>query len=215
MREERREPRAADGSRKPDGGSAAKVAPGAERSVEPQHRSNGTARHLSLVRRVTCVMSGDLRTGRKAGRLQRILGMRLLRVAAVSVLSLAAMILWRGVEPSAPLVDVVSGSAAVASALTHDTGSGVAVEQRLASRQPAQPVGLDGRPQLLARTRATDADGGAPSTSALASPAAEPFADIGEAAQACLRRLAIGHAPHGEPSPFDATAPPASSPRNG
>jgi hypothetical protein len=139
--------------------------------------------------------------------------MRLLRVATASVLSLAVMLLWRGVEPSAPRNDVVTGSAAVASALTH--GSDVAVGQRLASRQAAQPAGVGGRPQLLARTRATDADGDTPATSALVSPSAELFADIGESARACLRRLAIGHAPHGDPSPFDATAPPASRPRNG
>jgi hypothetical protein len=160
-------------------------------------------------------MSGNLRTERKAGRLQRILGMRLLRVAAASVLSVAAMLLWRGVERSAPLEDVVSGSAAVASAMTHDAGSGVAIEQRLASRQPAQPVGVDARPQLLARTRATDAEGDTPSTSAILSPSAEQFAESGESARVRLRRLAFRHAPYGEPSPFDATAPPAPSPRNG
>ena len=216
MREERREPRAADESRKPDGGSAAKVAPGAQRSVEPRaYRWNGTVGHLSVVRRVTCVMSGDLRTGRVAGRLLRILGMRVARVATVGVLSLAALLLWRGVEPSAPLKDVVTRSAAVASALWHDARSVVAVEQRLPTREAAQPARVGGHPQLLARTRATDSEGDTPSTSALASPLAAPFADIEDSARACLRRLAIGHAPHGEPSPFDATAPPASSPRNG
>jgi hypothetical protein len=168
-----------------------------------------------VVRRVTCVMSGDLRTGRVAGRLRRILGMRLLRVAAAGVLSLAAVFLWRGAEPSAPLADVVTGSATVASVMTRDVDSGVAVEQRLASRRPAQAVGVDGQAQLLARTRATDAGGDTPSTSALASPSAELFADMGESARACLRRLAIDHAPAGERAPFDATAPPVSSPRNG
>ena len=101
-------------------------------------------------------MSGDLRTGRGAGRLRRILGMRLLRVASAGVLSLAAMLLWRGLEPSAPLTNVVTASAAVASALSHDAGADVAVEQRLPSRQAAQPARVGGRPQLLARTRATD-----------------------------------------------------------
>jgi len=160
-------------------------------------------------------MSGDLRTGRGAGRLRRILGMRLLRVASAGVLSLAAMLLWRGLEPSAPLTNVVTASAAVASALSHDAGADVAVEQRLPSRQAAQPARVGGRPQLLARTRATDADGDTPFASVLASPSAELFADLAESARACLRRLAIGHAPYGEPSPFDATAPPTSSPRNG
>ena len=160
-------------------------------------------------------MSGDLRTGRGAGRLRRILGMRLLRVASAGVLSLAAMLLWRGIEPSAPLTSVVTGSAAVASALSHDAGSDVAVEQRLPSRQAAQPARVGGHPQLLARTRASDAGGDVPSTSALASPSAALFTDVAESARTRLRRLAIGHAPYGEPSPFDATAPPAPSPRNG
>jgi len=141
--------------------------------------------------------------------------MRVLRLATAGVLSLAALLLWRGVTLSTPLADVVTRSAAVASALAHDAASDVAVEQQLPSREAAQPDRVTGRPQLQARTRATDADGDTPSASALASPSADLFADVGESARACLRRLAIGHAPYGEPSPFDATAPPASTPRNG
>jgi len=65
------------------------------------------------------------------------------------------------------------------------------------------------------RSRATDGDGDPTPTSALASTTTTPLGNVAHSTRARLRRLALGHAPYGEPSPFDATAPPAMRPRNG
>lgn len=146
-------------------------------------------------------MSGDLRAGPVAGRLQRTLAMRMLRVASASVLALIAMLLWGGTELSLPRA--------------YQDGPAVAAAQRLTSRKAAQSALVGGRHQLFVRSRAGEGDGDSASFIALASSRADLFSDVAQSSRTRLRRFALGHAPSGEPSPFDATAPPASSPRNG
>jgi hypothetical protein len=160
-------------------------------------------------------MGGDLRALLGAGRLQRTLAMRMLRVASASVLSLVALLVWRAAEPSAARAYDVAEASAVPSAVSPGAGSTVAAALPPANRKSAQSARVAVRPQLLARSRATEGDGEATPTCALASSPAGILGDVGASARACLRRLALGHAPYGEPSPFDATAPPTSGPRNG
>jgi hypothetical protein len=161
-------------------------------------------------------MGGNLRAGPKAGRLQRTLAMRAFRAASASVLALFALLVWRAVEPSALRADRVDPSTAVANALaTHVGAVAAAAEQRLSSHETAQFTRGGSRLQPLARSRATDGDGALPHAVPLASASVQSFADATAATRARLRRHALGHAPYGETSPFDATAPPASSPRNG
>jgi len=158
-------------------------------------------------------MGGDLRAVPGAER-QRTLAMRFLRVASAGVLSLVALLLWLAAEPSAPRAHD-GGSSAVSSVVTQHGGSTVAAARTHTSRQAAQSARVAGRRQFLARARATEGDGDATPASALPSSPATPFGDVAQSARARLRWLALGHAPYGEPSPFDATAPPASSLRNG
>jgi hypothetical protein len=139
--------------------------------------------------------------------------MRALRVACASVLACLALLVWRAAEPSAARAFDAGISSALSSVLPHDAGSSVAPARPLTSPKAAKSAHVGGRHQLLARSRATDGDGDPP-TSVLAATSAESY-DVADSARACLRRLALGHAPYGEPSPFDATAPPASSLRNG
>lgn len=156
-------------------------------------------------------MGGDFRALLGAERTQRTFAVRLLRVASASVLAVIALLLWRAAEPSAPGAHDV----AVSSAVTHDVGVTVAPARPLPSPKAAQSARVGGRHQFIGRSRATDADGDPTPTSALASSPVALFGDVEDSARACLRRLALGHAPYGEPSPFDATAPPTSRPRNG
>jgi hypothetical protein len=160
-------------------------------------------------------MDGDFRTVAGAGRLQRTFAMRLLRVASAGVLSLAAMLLWKGLEPSAPRASLAAGARAIATLVTHDAGATAALERRTPDHKEAQPAHVGGLQPLLVRSRATDGDGDPAPLSALASSTTAPLGSVVQSTRAHLRRLALGHAPSGEPSPFDATAPPASRPRNG
>jgi hypothetical protein len=141
--------------------------------------------------------------------------MRLLRVASAGVLSLVALLLWLAAEPTAPRAHDLGGSSAVSSVVTQHGGRTVAAARPIVKHEAARSARLAGHQQLLVRARATDGDGDATLTSALASSPAQLLGDIAESARARLRRLALGHAPYGAPSPFDATAPPASSLRNG
>ena len=141
--------------------------------------------------------------------------MRAFRAASASVLALFAMLVWRVAEPSAPRADHIDLSTAVSNALATHVGVVAAVKQGLSSHETAQFTRGGGRLQPLARSRATEGDGALPHSVALVSASAEPFGDATQATRARLRRHALGHAPYGETSPFDATAPPASSPRNG
>jgi hypothetical protein len=140
--------------------------------------------------------------------------MRKLRVASASVLALAAMLIWWAAEPSASRQHDLAGSAAVSSAVTQDLGATVAARP-VTNRKAAHAARVAGRHQPLVRARATEGDGDSTPTSALAPSPVALFGDVAESVRARLRRLALSHAPYGEPSPFDATAPPASSPRNG
>jgi hypothetical protein len=65
------------------------------------------------------------------------------------------------------------------------------------------------------RSRAGEGDGDPAPASLLAPTRAQLFVDVSDLTRAHLRWFALGHAPYGEPSPFDATAPPAPGPRNG
>jgi hypothetical protein len=160
-------------------------------------------------------MGGNLQVLLGAERLQRTLAMRMLRVASASVLAIATLLLWLAAEPTAPRAHDIGASSAVTSAATHDVGSSVASARPITSPKAARSARVHGRHQFVARSRATDGDGDPTPTSALTFSPAALFGDIENSARACLRRLALGHAPYGEPSPFDATAPPTSSPRNG
>jgi len=158
-------------------------------------------------------MGGNLRAGPKAGR-QRTLVMRAVRVASATVLSLVALLMWRATEPSVPHARHVDLSTALSNAVATRVGVVALAEQRLSNDAAAQSSRVDGRHQLLARSRATG-DGDAPQTAALVAWPTAPFGDVAGSARARIRRLALGHAPYDETSPFDATAPPASSLRNG
>jgi hypothetical protein len=158
-------------------------------------------------------MSGDLRAGPGAGRLQHTLAMRMLRVVSASLLSLVALLLWRAVEPL-PRAHDPGESTTVSSAFSLHPRPVVA-EPGLTNRKSAQSGRAAGRNQAFVRSRATDGDGDSTPSSALALSPATLFGDVAQSARVHLRRFALGHAPYGAPSPFDATAPPASSPRNG
>jgi len=161
-------------------------------------------------------MSGDLRAISGAGWLQRTLAMRTLRLASASLLALVAMLLWGGAELSAPRTHTAAAeSLAVSGAQTHESGAAVVAARRLADTRAAKAIRADGRHQPLVRSRAGEGDGDPAPTSALATARVALFADLAESARSHLRWLALGHAPYGEPSPFDATAPPAPGPRNG
>ena len=160
-------------------------------------------------------MGGDLWAPLGAERPKRTLARRALRVASASVLACLALLLWRAAEPSAASAYAAGVSSALSSVLSHDVGASVAPARPLTTPKSAKSAHAGGRHQLLARSRATDGDGDPTPTSVLAATSAKLFGDVADSARACLRRLALGHAPYGEPSPFDATAPPASSPRNG
>ena len=160
-------------------------------------------------------MGGDLRAPLGAERPKRTFAMRALRVASASVLACLALLLWRAAEPFAASAYDAGVSSALSSVLPHDVGSRVTTARPHPSPKAAKSARAGGRHQLLARSRATEGDGDPTPTSVLAASPAELFGDVADSARACLRRLALGHAPYGEPSPFDATAPPASSSRNG
>lgn len=160
-------------------------------------------------------MGGDLRAGLGAGWLRRTLAMRVIRVASATVLSLVTLLLCGAAEQAAARAFHVDESTAVSNAIAQHVGAVVAAEQRLANRKAAQSARASGPHPLLARSRATDGDGDAAPVSALLSPTAQLFGDVAESTRARLRLLALGHAPYGEPSPFDATAPPAPKTRNG
>lgn len=160
-------------------------------------------------------MGGHLWAPLGAERPKRTFAMRALRVASASVLACLALLVWRVAEPSAAGTFDAGISSTLTSVLSHGAGSSVAPARPLTSPRAAKSAHVGGRHQLLARSRATDGDGDPTPTSVLAVTRTELFGDVADSARACLRRLALGHAPYGEPSPFDATAPPASSPRNG
>ena len=160
-------------------------------------------------------MGSDRRTGLGAPRLQRILMMRLLRVASAGGLALFALLAWMAVEPSAQRGPGPGESIAVARDGSPQLGSVGADDQLLTSRTARQSARVAVRHQLLARVRASEGGGETTLTSALAASLAPLFGDVSASARAELRRLAQRHAPYGEASPFDATAPPTSSRRNG
>jgi len=139
----------------------------------------------------------------------------MLRVASAGMLTLVALLLCAGAELSPPRAHDVTDALAIASVLTHDGGPAVAAGHRLTSTKAAQSAHVGGRHQPLVRSRAGEGDGDPAPTVALAAVRAEPFGNLAKLARSHLRWLALGHAPYGEPSPFDATAPPVSSPRNG
>ena len=160
-------------------------------------------------------MGSDLRTGLGAPRLQRILMMRLLRVASAAGLALLALLAWMAVEPSAQRGHDAGESIAVMRGGSPELGSVGADDQLPTSPTARQSGRVAVRHQLLARVRAGEGGGETTLTSALAASLAPLFGDVSASARAELRRLAQRHAPYGEASPFDATAPPTSSRRNG
>lgn len=159
-------------------------------------------------------MDGNLRAGLGAGRLQRTLVMRLLYVASAGALTLVALLLWNAAEPSAQHAPSGGESATVWSGLSQDVGPAVTAARPQANRS-AKQAGVRVRHLLLSRARLSDGEGDATPTSALVSSPVQLVGNVADSARARLRRLALGHAPYGEPSPFDATAPPLSTPRNG
>jgi hypothetical protein len=160
-------------------------------------------------------MGSDLRTGVGATRLQRILMMRLLRVVSAGGLALFALLAWMAVGPSAQRGHDADEAIAVVRDGSPELGS-VGADDRLPTSPTArQSARVAVRHQLLARVRAGEGGGETTLTSALAASLAPLFGDVSASARAELRRLAQRHATSGETSPFDATAPPTSSQRNG
>jgi len=160
-------------------------------------------------------MGSDLRTGLGAPRLQRILMMRLLRAATAGGLALFALLACVGVGPSAQRGHDAGESIAVMRDGSPQLGSVGADDQLPTSPTARQSARVAVRPQLLARVRAGEGGSETTLTSALAASLAPLFGDVSASARAELRRLAQRHAPYGDVSPFDATAPPTSGRRNG
>jgi hypothetical protein len=159
-------------------------------------------------------MSGDLRAGSGAGRRQRILVTPQLRATCASVLSLVALLAWMAVSPSVRSGHDAGEPTAVASAVSSPFGAAFTAVRPL-TKQAAQSAHAGVRHQLLVRARATEGDGETTSTSLLASSLRALAGDVAEPARVRLRLLARSHSPYDELSPFDATAPPSSSRRNG
>jgi hypothetical protein len=147
--------------------------------------------------------------------MQRILMTRLLRVTSVGVLSFIALLTWMAASPSAQRGHAVGESTAVASGVSTGLTPVVTADRNLTNRTAAQSARVVVRRLLVGRARASDGDGETTLTFPFLSSPAPSFGDVAESARACLRRLAQSHPPYGEPSPFDATAPPAANRRNG
>jgi hypothetical protein len=167
-----------------------------------------------MVRRVSSVMSSNLRADLGAGRLQRIVTMRLLRVASAGALALVALLMCVAAPPSARRMHDVGGSSAVTRGIAPELRS-AGTDELPTSRTARQAARVLVRHQPLARARGTYGDGETTLTSALLASPARLFGDRSASARAKLRRLAQRHAPYAEASPFDATAPPTASGRNG
>jgi hypothetical protein len=159
-------------------------------------------------------MSGDLRAGSGAGRLQRIRVMPLLRAACAGVLSLVALLAFAAVSPDVRSGHAATESTAVAIGVSAAPGAAFAAV-RAPTKWAAQAARAGVRHQLLVRARATEGDGETTPTSLLAFSPRVPSGDVAEPARVRLRLLARSHSPYDDPSPFDATAPPSSSRRNG
>jgi hypothetical protein len=159
-------------------------------------------------------MGSDLRAGTGAGRLQRILTMRLRRVATVGGLALGALLAWLAAVPPAQRAHDAGAPIAVARGATSELSAGTE-ERPPASPTASQSARVVVRHQLLARARGTDGQGEWTLTGLLAASRAPSFGDVSASAQTELRRLPRRHAPYSEASPFDATAPPTASRRNG
>lgn len=159
-------------------------------------------------------MSGDLRARSGAGRLQRIRVMPLLRAACAGVLSLVALLAWTAVSPDVRSGHVADDSTAVAIGVSSPLGAAFTAV-RPVTKWAAQAARAGVRHQLFVRARATEGDGETTRASLLAFSPRVPSGDVAEPARVRLRLLARSHSPYDEPSPFDATAPPNSSRRNG
>jgi len=158
-------------------------------------------------------MSSDLRAGLGAGRLQRTLAVRLLRVACAGGIALVALLALMAAEPSARRGQSDGAPSAVARAQSAECTAGI--DERLSTSPTASQSARIVVRHQLARARATEVDGATTLTSPLLASPARLFGDVAKSARTELRRLAQRHAPSGEASPFDATAPPIVSRRNG
>src|SRR5204863_10062069 len=113
-------------------------------------------------------MSGDLRAGSGAGRLQRILVTPLLRATCAGVLSIVALLAWMAAGPTVPSGHDDGEWNALASAVSSPLGAVYATVRPL-TKQAAQSAHAGVRHQLLVRARATEGDGETTSSSLLAS----------------------------------------------
>ena len=143
--------------------------------------------------------------------------------ALLALLAFLAFLAWAAAGPSAArehaaratgaaraLVAVAGGSVARGSA-PHVTDAGERGPV-LASRRAARPS----MPAMFRRQwlgRAADTDGGG--DTALPASRAERLWDVAHGARAHVDRRPQRHLPSGEPSPYDATAPPSAARRDG
>ena len=158
-------------------------------------------------------MSDELRWGMEAGRLQRIAAMRLIRVVSAGLLSLFALVTCMAAAPSAQYGRTIVDSIAAARGKLPAFGAASDVERLLTSRTAGHSARLRVRHLVLARVRT--ADGDAPVVPLLATSRVELLGDIADSARTHLQRYAQRHLPYGDPSSFDATAPPTPGRRNG
>jgi hypothetical protein len=159
-------------------------------------------------------MGSDLRATSE-GRPQRIHAMRLLRIAFAGALTLVALLTWLAVDPSALRRHGVAGSIEASHDGSSELTNARELERGAAARTARQSARVVGRQLLVARSRATDGNGETTLTSPLGSSTAELFGTVAASARVRLHWLAQRHAPYDDPSPFDATAPPVASRRNG
>jgi hypothetical protein len=138
-----------------------------------------------------------------------------MRVVSAGVLSLAALLAWMAADSFAQRGHGVVEATAVARSEPARLTSASDAVRRLTSRTATRSGRVILRQLLLARARGVDSDGDPTFAPSLAGSRVELLGDVANSARAQLRRLAQRHLPYGEPSPFDATAPPTSSRRNG
>ncbi|SRR5258705_1399020 len=160
-------------------------------------------------------MSDERRAGLGAGRLQCVSTMQLTRVVSAGVLSLVALLMWMAAEPSAQRERRVVDSSTAARGTLPELRASRDVGNVPTSPTAMQSARLLVRHLLLARARGADGDGDTTLTPSLAPSRVEPFGDATHSARAHLQRYAQRHLPYGDPSSFDATAPPTRVQRNG
>lgn len=178
--------------------------------------TGSASRHLSTRRRVRVGMSAERRREQRSIPSVCEPAPRGGRLASAGVLALVAFLAWAAAGPVALSSRVTDGLVAATTAATPTRASAGQRDDVLAVRHDAAPSGraVLGA-QRAGRERGTDAHSGSTAPPSLAASRAELLGHVAHGTRALLERHALRHAPHGEPSPYFATAPPSRSARNG